>query len=162
MSVPAVVPITEAKRSAVDKRRAAALEREREREYKASIDARAVQLDQWEADVASLNADIRALNERKQATLAAIETLESATLDEMREMKAEKLIGNARTLTLHPNPPRLVIEDESKLPREYFKEETVFTPLKLAIKAALTAGEEIAGVKLEQTVSLRRSKPRPV
>lgn len=49
-----------------------------------------------------------------------------------------------------------MIDDETKIPAEYMRETTVTEPDKLAIKAALTAGEEIAGVRLEQGVSLIR------
>lgn len=156
MAAPAVVPITKAKQEVFDNHQKAAQKAAQEADYKRSIDTRAAHIDSLEAEVDALTKQARMLAERKQKLLVEIETSENALLAEMRQLKASKLIGMERVLTMKPNPPRLVVLDESKIPADYLREKTVVEPDKLALKAALAAGEEIAGVKLEQGVSLIR------
>jgi hypothetical protein len=57
---------------------------------------------------------------------------------------------------MRANPPRLIIEDETAIPKDYLREKVLIEPDKNSIKAALSLGEEIAGVKLVQTMSLLR------
>jgi hypothetical protein len=156
MAAPSVVPITKAKLTALDKRREAALESQRQGEYKASIDDRAAVLDSLDRDVFGIDEEMRLLRERKQRKLSEIETLENTLLEEMHSLKAQKLVGNERTLLMRANPPRLIIEDETAIPKDYLREKVLIEPDKNSIKAALSLGEEIAGVKLVQTMSLLR------
>lgn len=53
------------------------------------------------------------------------------------------------------NPPRVEIWDEKQIPQDYLRTKTTTEPDKTAIKAAIQAGCEIPGAKLEQSESLR-------
>lgn len=104
MAAPAVVPITKAKQEVLDNRQKAAAKAAEEADYKRSIDTRAGEIDSLEALVANINAEMKALAERKHATLVRIEGYENALLAEMKQLKASKLIGMERTLSLKLNP----------------------------------------------------------
>lgn len=53
------------------------------------------------------------------------------------------------------NPPRVDIWDEAQIPQDYLRTKTTTEPDKTAIKAAMQAGREVPGAKLEQSESLR-------
>ncbi len=53
------------------------------------------------------------------------------------------------------NPPRVDIWDEAQIPQDYLRTKTTTEPDKTAIKAAIQAGREVPGAKLEQSESLR-------
>lgn len=53
------------------------------------------------------------------------------------------------------NPPRVEIWDEAQIPQDYLRTKTTTEPDKTAIKAAMQAGREVPGAKLEQSESLR-------
>lgn len=53
------------------------------------------------------------------------------------------------------NPPRVEIWDEKQIPDDMMRVKTVTEPDKTAIKAAIQAGREVPGAKLEQSESLR-------
>jgi len=61
------------------------------------------------------------------------------------------------TLALQKNPPKVIIDDERKVPAEYI---TVipeqYQPNKNAIKEAIKSGKKVAGCHLEQSLSLRK------
>ena len=52
-------------------------------------------------------------------------------------------------------PPRVDIWDEAQIPQDYLRVKTTTEPDKTAIKAAIQAGREVPGAKLEQSESLR-------
>lgn len=156
MAAPSTIPITSAKLSRLEARQLAAAVREREARAKRAIDRKAAVLDRLEARAADFEAQIKALRVRKELALERVEAMENAILADMQERRLDKLIGIERTLALRANPARLVVEDENQIPREYMREKVISEPDKIQIKAALARQEEIAGVRLVQTVSLLR------
>jgi hypothetical protein len=66
----------------------------------------------------------------------------------------EKVKGELFTVAIQNNPQSVEVLDESKIPKDYFVEQ----PPKLKkhlLLASLKQGEEIAGVELKQSRSLR-------
>lgn len=167
MAAPAVVPI---RKPLV--RTAQTAQRERELRYKRSIDRRAVLLDRLEARVKAITAEQKALAQRKELALSRFEKLEESLLVEMAGLNANTLTGMDRVLRSKPNPPRLVVLDESKIPAQYMRQPPIPAkePDKVQLKALLVRASadepaasdtqeaaQLAGaVKLVQTVSLVR------
>lgn len=54
-------------------------------------------------------------------------------------------------LSLRTNPPSVILEDESRIPDDYRRTETVTRILKSEISNALKAGARIPGARLEQS-----------
>jgi hypothetical protein len=69
-------------------------------------------------------------------------------------MGMKSLMTGAGELKLKKNPPALVIDDQAKIPSKYEKQKIEISLDKVAIKAAIKAGEEVPGVHLEQGTSL--------
>ena len=59
---------------------------------------------------------------------------------------------------MRSNPPRLIVTDELLIPNDHLREKIVSDPDKVQIKAAVARGQEIAGVRLGQSITLRRSE----
>lgn len=57
-------------------------------------------------------------------------------------------------LRLQNNPPSVVLDDPTKIPKLYQRTETVTTILKAEIGAALKAGKQVRGAHLEQSTRL--------
>lgn len=85
-------------------------------------------------------------NKAKRMKMYLQESLELAGLDKVK--------GDLFTVSIQNNPQSVEVLDESKIPKDYFVEQ----PSKLKknlLLASLKQGEEIAGVELKQTRSLR-------
>lgn len=104
---------------------------------------------------------IAGAKERKKKYDAYIKTLENrkarmikAYINAMDMMGMKSIMTNEGELKLKKNPPALVIDDPAKIPSKYEKQKIEISLDKVAIKAAIKAGETIDGCHLEQAVSL--------
>lgn len=113
-------------------------------------------LDALEARRAIYKAQTAALKKRDELAAARIDHIEDAILTWMEQAKLTAAAGFHVTFTARPAPAALDVLDESLIPDDYIREKTVTAPDKVAIKRALAAGEEIAGVRLTQKISLVR------
>ena len=90
---------------------------------------------------------IKSLENRKKRMLRAY-------IEAMQQMGMKSIMTGAGELKLKKNPPALVIDDQAKIPSKYEKQKIEVSLDKVAIKAAIKAGETIEGCHLEQAVSL--------
>ena len=104
---------------------------------------------------------IAGAKERKKKYDAYIKTLENrkarmikAYINAMDMMGMKSIMTNEGELKLKKNPPALVIDDPAKIPSKFEKQKIEISLDKVAIKAAIKAGETIEGCHLEQAVSL--------
>ena len=155
MAAPNLIPVT-APRSARQRKAGASAEHQRELKLKRAIDRAANAIDRLETRAKSYDALLRTLQRRKQISLQRAEKIENEILERMRAANLVKLTGNDRTLTLRANALSLVVVDPSKVPAEYIREKLIQEVDKVAAKVALQRGEDVAGVKLTQSVSLIR------
>ena len=109
----------------------------------------------------SIDEAISGAKERKKKYDAYIKSLESrkkrmlnAYIEAMKQMGITSIMTGAGELKLKKNPPALVIDDPAKIPSKYEKQKIEISLDKVAIKAAIKAGEKIEGCRLEQAVSL--------
>lgn len=104
-----------------------------------------------------LEAHIKAM----QAKLKAIRKREGSLKDYLeRNMKAAGILkieadNGSFSAKLVKNPPRVDIWDEAQIPADFMRTKTTTEPDKTAIKAAIQAGQDIPGAKLEQGETLR-------
>ena len=90
---------------------------------------------------------IKSLENRKKRMLRAY-------IEAMQQMGMKSIMTGAGELKLKKNPPALVIDDQGKIPSKYEKQKIEISLDKVAIKAAIKAGETIDGCHLEQNISL--------
>lgn len=104
-------------------------------------------IDAAKANKKKLDAYIKALESRKKrvekACIYALDTLQvKSIMTGWGEMKVKK------------NPPSVVIDDLMQIPTQYQRQKIQVDVDKVAIKAAIKAGEEVPGAHLEQGTSL--------
>jgi hypothetical protein len=104
-------------------------------------------IDAAKANKKKLDAYIKALESRKKrvekACIYALDTLQvKSIMTGWGELKAKK------------NPPAVIIDDVAKIPTRYQRQKIQVDIDKVAIQAAIKAGEEVPGAHLEQGTSL--------
>jgi hypothetical protein len=109
----------------------------------------------------SIDENIAGAKERRKKYDAYIKSLENrkkrmltAYMYAMEKMGMKSIMTGAGELKLKKNPPALVIDDISKIPSKFEKSKIEISLDKVAIKAAIKAGETIEGCHLEQAISL--------
>ena len=96
-----------------------------------------------------------------QAKLKACRKREGSLKDYLaRNMKAAGILkieadNGSFSASFTKNPPRVAIWDEAQIPADFMRTKTTTEPDKTAIKAAIQAGQDIPGAKLEQGETLR-------
>lgn len=121
-------------------------------EVKAENTAKVIK--QLEANAEMLANESRRLSERKSAIDNNVRNLKSYLQDQLDKCGKSKIKGEIFTVALQNNPQSVDVLDESLIPSTYFIQQAP----KLDRKELLThlkAGEEIAGVTIKQTKSLR-------
>lgn len=140
-------------------REQAKLDRDREAIIRNKVDRVHRLLSRLEARAEHCDAQAKLLKARAAKASARVASIEKRTLALMSEAALTELIGNRITLTRRENGvPKVIVDDETKVPAEYLREKLVSEVDKVQIKAALARDPElaIAGVHLAQTVSLLR------
>ena len=121
-------------------------------EVKAENTAKVIK--QLEANAEMLANESRRLSERKSAIENNVRNLKSYLQDQLDKCGKTKIKGEIFTVAIQNNPQSVDVLDESLIPSTYFIQQAP----KLDRKELLThlkAGEEIAGVTIKQTKSLR-------
>lgn len=121
-------------------------------EVKAENTAKVIK--QLEANAEMLANESRRLSERKSAIENNVRNLKSYLQEQLEKCGKSKIKGEIFTVALQNNPQSVDVLDESLIPSTYFIQQAP----KLDRKELLThlkAGEEIAGVTIKQTKSLR-------
>lgn len=106
-----------------------------------------------QAEADALQHEEERLYARRAAILANRDRLKVYVQERMEEINLTKVKGPRFTLIIQANTPKVVVDEESKLGLEYWKN----TPSidKARIAADLKAGREVAGAHLETGRSLR-------
>jgi hypothetical protein len=136
------------------------LELERERAQQTRLARKADQaarvLDKLEAQSAKFAARIRRLQKRKTALDARYTKVEDRVIAELQGAGYDRFHGLRSEFQLRNAPLALQVEDESAIPPHFVREKIVTSVDKVAIKAAMQAGEDVPGCSLTQKVSLIR------
>lgn len=113
----------------------------------------AVIMQELNAEAAKLDAEIKRLTARKNALETNAGAIKQRVYNTMKSTKKEKFKTTLFSFSIKKNPPKLVIDDETKIPKKYF----IPQPAKIdnaAIKAELTAGKKCKYAHLETTERL--------
>lgn len=93
------------------------------------------------------------LAERRKSIEANRDRLKRYVQYELESVKIDKVKGARFYVTIATNPPKLIVDDETKLPEDFWEERRELK--KSAVAEALKAGREVPGAHLEQGRSLR-------
>jgi len=109
---------------------------------------------QLEANADMLANEIKRLSERKTAIENNAKQLKVYLQEQLEKCGKSKIKGEIFTVAIQNNPQSVEVLDESKIPAAYFIPQAPKLDRK-ELLAHLKAGEEIAGVAIKQTQSLR-------
>ncbi|MDN6492073.1 MAG: siphovirus Gp157 family protein, partial [Leuconostoc sp.] len=99
-------------------------------------------------------AEIQRLNERKTALNNNVRYLKEYLQNEMEKVGKTKIKGELFNVGIQNNPPSVRVEDERKIPRDYFNEQEPKLD-KTRLKNDLKSGAAIDGAELRQTRGVR-------
>lgn len=123
-------------------------------EIEVKAESCAVVMQELKADVDKLKAEIERLTARKKALEGNIESIKNSVYNAMKLVEKPKFKTTLFSFSIQKNPVKLIIDDESKIPKKYF----VPQPAKLdsaKLKDDLKAGAVRKYAHLEQGESLR-------
>lgn len=107
-----------------------------------------------EGDINTLTSEIQRLNERKTALSNNVKRIKEYLQNEMEKVGKTKVKSERFTIGIQNNPPSVRVEDERKIPRDYFTPQDPKLD-KTKLKDELKRGKEIDGAELRQKRSLR-------
>lgn len=110
----------------------------------------AAQGDLLEAHIKAMQAKLKTIRKREGS-------LKQYIADNMKAAGIHSIQADNGSFSakLVKNPPRVDIWDEAQIPADFMRTKTTTEPDKTAIKAAIQAGRDIPGAKLEQGETLR-------
>ncbi|MCF1585202.1 siphovirus Gp157 family protein [Tetragenococcus koreensis] len=121
-------------------------------DFKAENTAKVIK--ELEGNINTLTAEIQRLNERKTALNNNVRYLKEYLQNEMEKVGKTKIKGELFNVGIQNNPPSVRVEDERKIPRDYFTPQEPKLD-KTKLKDELKRGKEIEGAELRQTRGLR-------
>ena len=105
------------------------------------------------AEADKIDAEIKRLTARKKALENNADVIKDRIYNAMKSTKKEKFKTTLFSFSIKKNPHKLVIDDETKIPKKYL----IPQPAKIdnaAIKSELNAGKKFKYAHLEQGESL--------
>jgi hypothetical protein len=106
-----------------------------------------------DATVAAIKAEEDRLKDRRTRIAKKIDLMKENLKSTLQVMNMKKVQTDLFTISITQNPPKVVIEDESKVPKKYIIMEPKID--KAAIREALQEGIKVRSCSLERGESLR-------
>ena len=124
-------------------------------EIEQKAEATAIIMQELTAEAEKLKAEEQRLAKRRKSLESNVEAIKGRLYNAMKLVDKPKFKTALFSFSIQKNPPRLVVDDESKVPARYLIEQ----PLKVdtaALKADLMqSGAELSWAHIEQGESLR-------
>ena len=96
----------------------------------------------------------RSISARKKAETRRLDFLKDQIIKGMQSLDSRLIEAPDVAIQVHQNPESVSIFDESQIPSEFCKTETITTIDKAAIKTALKSGRDVPGARLIRTQKL--------
>ena len=122
-------------------------------EIEIKAESSAVIMQELNAEADKLDAEIKRLTARKNALETNSDAIKDRIYNTMKSTKKEKFKTTLFSFSIKKNPPKLVIDDETKIPKKYL----IPQPAKIdnaALKADLNEGKKLKYAHIEQGESL--------
>lgn len=109
------------------------------------------------AQIKMLDEHIKAITAKKQTLVHKETSIKNYLSVQMKRTGIKQISANDGTFTAKfvKNPAKVIIYDETMIPKEFLREKITIEPDKFAIKRALQNDQEIQGATLKQEESLR-------
>lgn len=107
-----------------------------------------------EMPISAIDAEIARLQALRKSRLERADLLRTRMLGAMQAMGIERISCPLFEIKRQTNPASVVIFEEALIPAGFVKTKTTESIDKAAIKAAIKAGEDVPGAKLESTERL--------
>lgn len=107
-----------------------------------------------EADNEAITKEIKRLQERKKANANGVENMKANLKFSMEQTGKLAFRTSTNSFVIQNNPPKVEITDEKRIPKKYFIEQDPQLN-KQILKQDMQDGQEIDGVQIVQTKSLR-------
>lgn len=113
----------------------------------------------FEADIPTIDAEIKRLQDLKKARQARADALRDYLLRNMIAGDIQVIECPLFRISIAKNPPAVDVFDEKQVPADYFTSKPAPPPVidKTLIKKAIEDGFEVPGAKLQQGVRLKIS-----
>lgn len=110
----------------------------------------------FEAHIDAIDAEIKRLTALKKHRQATSDKLKEYLLTNMQAAEIERIDGPLLTISIRQNPESVDVFDAAQIPMDYMRQPETPPPApdKVAIKAALKAGKDVAGCRLTRTKKL--------
>jgi hypothetical protein len=104
--------------------------------------------------IEDMKAEEKRIATMRKSLESRAKNLESAFAYVLNNMGDKEVITRYGVMKVRKNPPSVVIDDLSKVPTKFQHQKIEVTLDKVAIKNAITAGEEVPGCHIEQSEKL--------
>lgn len=111
------------------------------------LDSLQDKIDAAKANKKKLDTYIKTLENRKKR-------VEKACIYALDTLQVKSIMTGWGEMKIKKNPPAVIIDDLTQIPTQYQRQKIQVDIDKVAIKAAIKAGETVEGCHLEQAVSL--------
>ena len=105
---------------------------------------------QMEGEAAMIKEAEQRMTARRKSLESRAEWLRGYLLVELIRTGISEIDSPEFVIRVRDNPPKVVLDDESALPKAFKKRETIITILKQEIRKSLLDGETIPGAHLER------------
>lgn len=117
------------------------------------VDSCAAIVRELELEDEAITSELKRLTEKRQTVRNNADRLKVYVLVQMKCAEMSRIKGPRFTVAIQPNPEKVVIDDEAKIPQEYWEVQPVL--MKKDLAEAMKRGEVITGAHLERGESLR-------
>lgn len=125
-----------------------------EQDFDSKVENCAAMIREKESDNEAIDAEIKRLSARKKTNENNIKSLKEYVRMSMVVAQREKVKTPLFSISVQKSPARLVL-DESKVPEQYWKTETVRSIDKDTVKKIVQSGTSIPGAAIVQDTHLR-------
>ena len=109
---------------------------------------------EMEATITTISHEVNRLQSKKQTVANRVSNLKTYLQSEMEKVNKTKIKGELFTVNIQNNPPSLCVNRTDNIPKDFFIEQEPALD-KTKLKKAIKGGDDIEGVELKQTRSLR-------
>ena len=108
-----------------------------------------------DADCEAIRNEEGRLADRRRVAENRVKWVKSYIQEGMENAGLDKIKTPTFTIAIQKNPPAVIVDDMSKIPKQYITETISYVPDKKALSDALKSGAKIEGAHIEQGKSLR-------
>ena len=119
------------------------------------IEGYAIVMDELKASNERIRNEEKRLAQRRQVQQNNYDRMRETLLDRMKLLELERVKTDKYTVSIRKNPVKVVVQDDSNIPKEFFDEQLPKLNRKKLKEHLEATGEELEGVILTQDDSLQ-------